>query len=62
MELLGLKETLDKLTKGDGVRWYRHALTRNIDEELRALDFEVVGRRGCGVIEDGHREGRWLNR
>ena len=48
MELLGLKKTLDKLTKGDGVRWYRHALTRNIDEELRALDFEVVGRRGCG--------------
>ena len=41
MSLLGLKDTLDGLAGATGVRWYGRVLRR-------ALDFEVVGRRGRG--------------
>ena len=49
MSLLGLKDTLDGLARVSGVRWYGHVLRRdNCDVLRRALDFEVVGRRGHG--------------
>ena len=48
MSLLGLKDTLNGLTRASRVRWYGHALRRDNDEELRrALGFEAVGKRGC---------------
>ena len=49
MSLLGLKNTVDGLVRASGVQWYGHVLQRNNDDVLRrALDFEVVGKRGCG--------------
>ena len=48
MELLGLEETLDRLAKANGMRWYGHVLRRDSDDVLkRTLGFEVVGRRRC---------------
>ena len=49
MSLLGLKDILDGLARASGVRWYEHVLRRDSAEVLRrALDFEVVGKRGRG--------------
>ena len=57
ISLLGLKDTLDGLARVSGVRWYGHVLRRDNGNVLRrdngnvlrrALDFEVVGRRGHG--------------
>ena len=47
--LLGLKDTLDRLAKASGVRWYGHVLRRDKSDILRrTLDFEVAERRGRG--------------
>ena len=47
MSLLGLKDTLDGLARASAMRRYGHVLRRDNDEVLkRALDFEVVGKRG----------------
>ena len=49
MSLLGLKDTVDRLARASGVRWYGHILRRDNGDVLRrALDFEVAGRRGRG--------------
>ena len=49
MGMLGLKETVDKLAKTNGVRWYGHVLRRHDDDILRkALEFSVEGRRRRG--------------
>ena len=49
MDLLGLEETLDRLVKVNKVRYHGHVLRRDNDGVLRKeLDFEVVGRIGCG--------------
>ena len=50
MSLLCLKDTLDGLARASGVRWYGYVLRRYSDEWLRrALDFEVVEKRGRGL-------------
>ena len=41
MSLLCLKDTLDRLARASGVRWYGHVLRR-------ALGFEMARRRGRG--------------
>ena len=47
--LLGLEEILNRRPKANRVRWYGHVLRRDSNDVLRrALDFEVVGRRGRG--------------
>ena len=44
MDILGLKETIDRLATANGVRWYGHVLRRDNDSALRvALDLEVTG-------------------
>ena len=49
MDSLGLKETVDKLAKANGVRWYGHVLRREEDDVLRkALAFEAGGLRRRG--------------
>ena len=49
MNLLGLKGTLDRLAKANGVRWYGHVLRRDGDDVLRkALEFQVSGQRKRG--------------
>ena len=49
MSLLGLQDTLNGLARASGVQWYRHVMRRNNGDVLsRALDFEVVGKRGGG--------------
>ena len=46
MNMLGLKETIDRLATANGVRWYGHVLRRNGDSDLRvALDLDESGKR-----------------
>ena len=46
MDMLGLKETIDRLATANGVRWYGHVLRRDDDSVLKvALDLEVSGNR-----------------
>ena len=35
MEMLDLKETLDRMAKANGVRWYGHEIRRNDDDILK---------------------------
>ena len=49
MEMLGLKETLDRMAKANGVKWYGHAITRDDDNILKkAIMVEVKGQRKRG--------------
>ena len=44
MDMLGLKETIEKLAKANGVRWFGHVLRREDGNILRqALEFKVEG-------------------
>ena len=47
MDMLGIKECLDKMAKASNMRWYGHVL-RKEDENVmvKALNFEVSGSRG----------------
>ena len=46
MEMLGLKETLDRMAKANEVRWYGHAIKRDDDNILKkAIMMEVNGKR-----------------
>ena len=48
-DMLGLKETIDRLATANGVRWYGHVLRRDDNSVLRvALDLEVSGNRKRG--------------
>ena len=43
------KETLDRMAKANGVRWYRHVIRRNDDNILKkAMMIEVDGKRKQG--------------
>ena len=35
MDMLALKETIDRLATANGVRWYGHVLRRDVDSVLR---------------------------
>ena len=49
MEMLGLKETLDRVAKANGVRWYGHVIRRVGDNILKkAMMLEVNGKRKRG--------------
>ena len=49
MDMLGLKETIDRLATANGVRWHGHLLRRDDDSVLRvALNLEVSGKRKRG--------------
>ena len=49
MKMLGLKETLDKMAKANGVRWYGHVVRRDDESTLKkAMMFEVNGPRKRG--------------
>ena len=49
MDMLGLKETIDRLATANGVKWYGHVLRRDYDSVLRvALNLEVSGKRKRG--------------
>ena len=46
METLDLKETLDRMAKANGVRWYGHVITRDDNNILKkAIMLEVNGKR-----------------
>ena len=47
MDMLGIKESLDRMAKASSMRWYGHVL-RKEDENVivKALKFEVSGSRG----------------
>ena len=45
MEMLGLKETLDRMAKANGVRWYEHVIKRDDCNTLKkAIMKEVHGK------------------
>ena len=49
MDMLGLKETIDRLATANGVRWYGHELKSDDNSVLRVdLDLEVSGKRKRG--------------
>ena len=49
MDMLGLKETIDRSATANRVRWYGHLLRRDDNSALRiALDLEVSGKRKRG--------------
>ena len=49
MDMLGLKETIDRLATANGVRWYGHVLRRDCDSVLGvALNLEVSGKKKRG--------------
>ena len=49
INVLGLKETIDRLATVNGVRWYEDVLMRNDNSVLRvALNLEVAGKRKRG--------------
>ena len=49
MEMLGLQETLDRIAKANGVRWYGHAIRTDDDNILiKAMMMEVNGKRKQG--------------
>ena len=49
MEMLGLKKTLDRMAKANGVRWYGHVIRREDDNMLKkAMMMEVNGQRKRG--------------
>ena len=44
IEMLGLKETSDRMAKANGVKWYGHVIRRNDDNMLKkAMIMEVNG-------------------
>ena len=43
MDLVGLKETSERIAKANKVRLYGH-MKKDNNDMLRALDFEVIGR------------------
>ena len=49
MDMLSIKESLDRLAKASSMRWHGHVL-RKEDEDVivKALKFEVSGSRGRG--------------
>ena len=45
MKMLGLKETMDRMAKANGVRWYGHVISRDDDNVLKkAMMLEVNGK------------------
>ena len=46
MEMLCLKETLDRMAKANGVRWYGQIIRRDGDNILKAMMMKVNGKRG----------------
>ena len=49
MCMLGIEETLDRLARANGVRWFGHVLRRPKEDILwRALEYEVEGKRKRG--------------
>ena len=49
LEMLGLKETLDRMAKANGVRWYGHVIRRDDNNILKkAMTLEVNGKRKRG--------------
>ena len=49
MDMLGMKEAIDRLATANEVRWYGHVLRRDDDRVLKAaLNLEVSGERKRG--------------
>ena len=49
MDMLGTKESLDRMAKASSIRWYGHVLRKEEENVIvKALKFEVSGSRGRG--------------
>ena len=62
MDMLRLKETIDRLATANGVRWYGHVLRKDDDSVFRvALNLKVSGKKS---EDDRKRPGRskWKRR
>ena len=45
IDMLGSKETVDRLATANGVRWFGHVLRRNDSVSRVAVDLEVSGKK-----------------
>ena len=49
MDMLGIKESLDRMAQASSMRWYGHVLTKEDENVIvKVLNFEVSGSRGRG--------------
>ena len=48
MEMLGLKKTLDRMAKANGVRWYGHVIRRDDNILKKVMMMEINGQRKRG--------------
>ena len=48
MEMLGLKETSDRMAKANGERWYGYVIRGDDDNILKAMMLEMNGQRKRG--------------
>ena len=49
MDMLGIKESLDRMAKASSMRWYGDVLRKGYENVIvKALKFEVSGSRGRG--------------
>ena len=49
MNMLGIKESLERMAKASSMRWYGHVLRKKDKNVIvKALKFEVSGSRGRG--------------
>ena len=46
MDMLGIKQSLDRMAKASSMRWYCHVLRKDENVTVKALKFEVSGSRG----------------
>ena len=52
MDMLGIKESLDRMAKASSLRWYGHVLRKEGEDVIvKALKFEVSGSIGRGRPE-----------
>ena len=55
--MLGWKETLDRMAKANGVRWYAHVIRRDDDNTLKkTMMLEVNGQRRPKMTRRRHME------
>ena len=62
MEMLGLKETLDRMVKAKGVRWYGHVIRRdddNIPYAEKGNDARSEWATRAWTAKNDMEEGRW---
>ena len=56
MEMLGLMETLDRVAKANGVRWYGHVIRRDDDSDVES-EWAAKARTAKNDVEESKKVG-----